>query len=106
MEKLSSLFRKREGNIVILSPLLVFTQYIEHGQHEPNQNDISLMLLEIICLTTFAMDFSHEESIRDNYFNHGLGNLKFSIKPSGRRVQMNFVLSHILQQSVQSQNTR
>lgn len=76
MEKLSSLFRKREGKIIISSPLLVFTQYVEHCQHEPNQNDISLMLLEIIRLATFAMDFSHEESVRDNYFNHGLGNLK------------------------------
>lgn len=39
------------------------------------------MLLEIICLTTFGIDFSHEESIKDNYFNHGLGNWSLALNP-------------------------
>lgn len=74
-------FSKRKGKIAILPPLLDFTQWIEHHQHEPDHNSIARMFPRLMCLTTFATDFSPKESNNANSSSYGLGNSSLALNP-------------------------
>lgn len=56
--------QKKGKKIVILLPLLAFTQQTEQHQHKPSQNYLFHVLLEMMYLTSFATDFSHEEALK------------------------------------------